>query len=134
MNRVRKRLVKKAQSAGLKLRQSYVGASSKAIFEDESLCACPSDEGRDEVIVHDTESCGARCLTQVWRVANSCVQQLSEMELAKELAKRVMGQETEQAVQCAYAGGRVRHQEQGAQALRIQCESRSCGDQSKQPS
>ena len=36
-----------------------------------------------------------------------------------------MGQEREQAVQCACTGGiRVRHQEQGAQALQIQCESR----------
>ena len=51
-------------------------------FEVETLCACPSDEaneGRGEEIDHDTGAFGAGCLTQGWRVANSCVQQFSDM-------------------------------------------------------
>lgn len=63
--------MKKAHSAGFKLRQSYVGASSKAIFEDESLCASPSDEGRDEEIAYDTGSYCAECLMQVWQDCES---------------------------------------------------------------
>ena len=47
LNRVGGRLANKVQSAGLTLRQSYVRVGPEAIFEDESLCACPSNEAEE---------------------------------------------------------------------------------------